>query len=156
MCVIEASPVIETRRLALRAPGFQDAPRLAALANDPDLARMTASVPHPYSLEAAEAFIAGVAGQDPRRASIFLIEHEDLGPVGVIGLALGDEPWPGIGGWIGRPYWGRGLATEAADALLAWAARRQGRRGVFRDGSGSMIESRVAKSVAELMQIACQ
>ena len=146
MCVIEASPVIESRRLALHAPAFQDAPRLAALANDPDIARMTTSLPHPYTIEAAEAFIARVAGQDPRRASTFLIEHEDLGPVGTIGLACGDEPWPEIGYWIGRPYWGRGLATEAVEALLAWAARRQGRRvvvaGHFADNpaSGRVLE----------------
>ena len=32
MCVIETSPVVETRRLVLRAPAPQDAPRIAALA----------------------------------------------------------------------------------------------------------------------------
>ena len=32
MCVIEPSPVVETRRLALRSPGAQDISRLATLA----------------------------------------------------------------------------------------------------------------------------
>jgi RimJ/RimL family protein N-acetyltransferase len=49
MCVIEPSPVVETRRLALRAPAAQDISRLAALANDREIARMTLRMPHPYS-----------------------------------------------------------------------------------------------------------
>ena len=53
MCVIEAIPVIESRRLTLRAPAPQDAPRLARLASDPDIARMTTRMPHPYSLTEA-------------------------------------------------------------------------------------------------------
>lgn len=146
MCVIESSPVIESRRLVLRAPAPQDAPRLAALANDPAIARMTARLPHPYSIGAAEAFVAQVAGQDPRRDNTFLIEHEDLGPVGVLGLFAGEDPWPELGYWIGRPFWGRGLATEACEAALIWSSRRWRRRAIvaghFADNpaSGRVLE----------------
>ena len=34
MCVIETSPVVETRRLILRAPGAQDVSRIAAMAKE--------------------------------------------------------------------------------------------------------------------------
>ena len=102
MCVIEISPVVETRRLVLREPRLQDAPRLAALANDFDVARMTLRMPFPYALADAEAFIASIQGQDPRRGATFLIEHEDLGPVGVIGLFEDADPAPEAGYWIGR------------------------------------------------------
>ena len=85
MCVIETSPVVETRRLILRAPGAQDVSRIAAMANDRDIARMTQRMPHPFQVEDAEDFVLHVAAQDPKRANTFVIEHEDLGPVGVIG-----------------------------------------------------------------------
>lgn len=141
MCVIEPTPVIETRRLALRSPAAQDVSRLAALANDPDIARMTLRMPHPYSAEDAESFILAVAGQDPSRAATFLIEHEDHGPVGVIGLFEDKDPAPEVGYWIGRPFWGRGYATEALEAALVWASKRWKRRalvaGHFSDNAAS-------------------
>ena len=107
MCIIEPSPVVETRRLTLRAPGFQDVSRLAAMANDPDIARMTLRMPHPYADRDAESFVLQVAAQDPKANATFVIEHEDHGPVGVIGLFEDRDPAPEVGYWIGRPFWGR-------------------------------------------------
>jgi RimJ/RimL family protein N-acetyltransferase len=44
----EASiPVLETKRLALRAPRLEDAKTVAALANDRRIAENTARIPHP-------------------------------------------------------------------------------------------------------------
>lgn len=146
MCVIETSPVIETRRLMLRAPGMQDCSRIAALANDADVARMTLRMPHPFGVGDAEDFVLAVASQDPARASTFVIEHEDHGVVGVLGVFQDEDPAPETGYWIGRPYWGRGLATEALEGALVWASRRWKRRalvaGHFTDNpaSGRVLE----------------
>ncbi len=146
MCIIESSPVIETRRLSLRAPGAQDTSRIAAMANDPGIARMTQRMPHPFTLHDAEAFVLQVASQDPRRASTFVIEHEDHGPVGVIGMFEDEDRVPETGYWIGRDYWGRGYATEALEGALAWASRHWKRRamvaGHFADNpaSGRVLE----------------
>jgi RimJ/RimL family protein N-acetyltransferase len=146
MCVIEPSPVVETRRLALRAPQAQDVTRLAALANDADIARMTLRMPHPFSTHDAEAFVLNVQGQNPAKARTFLIEHEDHGPVGVLGIFEDGDVGPEVGYWIGRPFWGRGYATEALEAGVAWASRNWRRRalvaGHFDDNpaSGRVLE----------------
>ncbi len=131
MCVIEIRPDIETRRLVLRAPQARDAARIAELANDWDVARMSTRMPHPYARADADSFIAAVHAQDPRRDNTFLIAHEGAGPVGMIGLFHDGRPYPEIGYWIGRPFWGRGFATEAAEGALAWAKRRWAKRAVF-------------------------
>ena len=146
MCIIETSPVIETRRLTLRAPAPQDVTRIAAMANDKDIARMTCRMPHPFGTGDAEEFVLAVAGQNPQRASTFLIEHEDLGPVGVIGMFEHGDLAPETGYWIGRDYWGRGFATEALEGALVWASRKWRRRalmaGHFADNpaSGRVLE----------------
>lgn len=131
MCAIETLPALETRRLALRAPQPQDAARLAYLGNDLHIARMTKRMPHPYRVQDAEAFVLQTASQDPRLSVTFVIDHEDLGPVGVIGLFQDQDLAPETGYWIGRPYWGRGFATEALQGAMAWASRRWKRRALF-------------------------
>ena len=131
MCVIERSPVLETRRLTLRSPQVEDAPRLAELANDYDIARMTLRMPHPYAPKDAEAFVAHVNANDPRRGATFLMEHEDEGPVGVLGFFYDADPLPEMGYWVGRPFWGRGFATESVEAALVWASKRWRKKGVF-------------------------
>ena len=45
MCVIEPSPVVETRRLVLRSPGAQDIPRLAAAYHGINIKLMKAGGP---------------------------------------------------------------------------------------------------------------
>jgi RimJ/RimL family protein N-acetyltransferase len=146
MCVIDSTPLIETRRLVLRTPHAGDAARLAALANDVDVARMTLRMPHPFSISDAEDFLLQVATQNPSSARTFLIDHEAHGPVGVLGLFEAGDVAPEVGYWIGRPFWGRGYATEALEAGVVWASRTWRRRalvaGHFDDNpaSGRVLE----------------
>jgi RimJ/RimL family protein N-acetyltransferase len=120
-------PSLNTARLALRPPRREDAPRMAELANDFDIARMTGRIPHPFAVEDAEAFIARVERRDAGREAVFAIEHQDDGLLGVLGLHP-SPAGPEIGYWLGRPFWGRGYATEAVGGALAWARADWGRR----------------------------
>lgn len=130
MCVIEISPVIETRRLTLRSPEDRDLPRIAQLAADYDIARMSLRMPHPYGIEQARDFLVRTASQDRRRDNTFVIDLEDEGAIGVMGFFHDADPYPEMGYWVGRPYWGRGLATEAAEGALKWASKSWKKRAV--------------------------
>ena len=127
MVELTAWPSLNTARLTLRAPRGADAPRMAELANDYDIARMTGRIPHPFCVEDAEAFIARLERRDTDREVVFAIENQDDGLLGVLGLHP-SPAGPEIGYWLGRPFWGRGYATEAASAALAWAGAEGGRR----------------------------
>jgi RimJ/RimL family protein N-acetyltransferase len=121
MCLIEQTPRIETRRLTRRAPAPGDESRLAELMADFDIARMTSRVPHPYSLDDASEFVARVQGNDPRTDQNFLIEHEDEGVIGGLGFFTPQDGPLEVGYWVGKPWWGRGFASEALNGALVWA-----------------------------------
>lgn len=123
-----ARPSLRTRRLSLRPPAMADAARLAALANDYDVTRMTGSMPYPYALADAEAFVRHAGEADPAQEALFVVDLPGEGPVGTIGLDPDGVLAVEVGYWLGRSYWGRGYATEAVGALLAWANGAWGRR----------------------------
>lgn len=134
-------PELKTPRLKLRAPSLDDAPRIATFCNDFDVARMTTRMPYPYGLEDAEGFLVAVADNDPSREIVFAVEDETDGLVGVLGFHPAEPFGPELGYWFGRPYWGRGYATEAAEAATLWAHADWGKRvvvaGHFADNPAS-------------------
>lgn len=111
-------PVLETKRLALRAPRLEDAKTVAALANDRRIAENTARIPHPYKMADAEGFI-GTANKAGGEA-VFLIALRDETIIGACGIMAQREA-PELGYWLGVPYWGKGYATEALHAVVDYA-----------------------------------
>jgi RimJ/RimL family protein N-acetyltransferase len=107
--------VIETERLKLRPLRMSDAPRVARLCGDPGVGRNLAMTPLPYLAAAAEGWIMIVAA---RQDCVLAAELPSEGLIGVIAAhARGNEAFE-IGYWYGRPYWGRGFASEALRGFL--------------------------------------
>jgi RimJ/RimL family protein N-acetyltransferase len=107
-----------TARLLLR-PGFpEDAPALAAAIADETIVRNLATAPWPFRMRDAEAFLA--RPRDPVLPSLLIFERTSGAPRLVGSCGLGRRPSGAVemGYWIARPYWGRGLATEACAALI--------------------------------------
>jgi len=141
MIDVAPSPVIVTERLRLRAPKLADVQRMALLADDPGVGRMTARMPFPYAIADAEAFVDRVRDGDPGREQVFAVERRGEGLIGMTGFHSGDFGRSELGYWFGRPYWGKGYATETVKAALAWARDAWGRRmivaGHFADNPAS-------------------
>jgi RimJ/RimL family protein N-acetyltransferase len=107
-----------TQRLLLR-PGFpEDAPALAMAIADQSIVRNLAVVPWPYSLRDAEAYLA--SPRDPVLPSLLIFERTDGAPqlVGSCGLGRRASGAVELGYWIARPFWGRGIATEACAGVI--------------------------------------
>lgn len=131
---MDAPTVIATSRLVLRPFRPGDAPAVARLAGDRDVASTTASIPHPYPASLAAEWIAS----HPARLSagtevIFAITLKkiriarkadtalDGRLIGAIGLIIDRSGRKAeMGYWIGKPHWGKGYATEAARAAIAF------------------------------------
>ncbi len=109
-------------KLTLRPFTLEDAPRVQELVSNWNVASMVARIPHPYPDGGAEEWISG---HNERRASgdswPFAIETKKAGLVGTIGLSKTDGSSMEIGYWIGEPYWGNGIASEAARVLVEFA-----------------------------------
>jgi len=119
---VAAQPTLATRRLVLRPFRGEDAAEVTRLAGDRAVADTTLNIPHPYEAGMAEAWIATHRLLFEQRAQATFAVTRDGVLVGACGL-LSDPDGRGaeLGYWLGRPWWGRGYATEAAGAVVAWA-----------------------------------
>lgn len=115
-----------TERLLLRPGWREDAPALYQAIADEGLIRNLGTVPWPYRLADAEAFLAAERG--PSDASMLIFRRTDAAPelIGTIGLGRKPSGLFELGYWIARPHWNRGYATEAGKAVIA--AARDGLR----------------------------
>jgi 8-oxo-dGTP diphosphatase len=122
---------LESERLLLRAPRTADAPAIAAQVNDWEVVRYTTSIPFPYDLAMAEAFVSGQAarwrswkpGRLPDDEIAFAVErHDDRQLVGCIGLEPAETgSGAEFGYWFGKDHWNRGYASEAVARLARFA-----------------------------------
>ena len=121
----------ETDRLIVRPFELDDAPDVARMAGDRDIALMIGGALSPYPVIAAEIWILGVrAGWHTRPAPNYAFATTDkagqlVGSVGVFKRKPDQADWE-IGYWVGKPYWGQGYATEAGRGLMAWARQTLG------------------------------
>lgn len=106
---------IETRRLVLRAPIRGDVPALVQFANNPKIADMLRRLPHPYTRADAIAFVEVFAQRPDERPYAITLNGSFIG---VTGFTFHPDGPPELGYWLGEPYWGQGLMTEAVKGLL--------------------------------------
>ncbi|MBA1274025.1 GNAT family N-acetyltransferase [Stutzerimonas azotifigens] len=116
-------PTLTTPRLSLRPFTVADANALQQLANDPLVTDTTATLPYPYGLHHAESWIAIhddlYASGRAMPLAVTTREGELLGTMGFAALSWMHQR-AALAYWIGSAHWGRGYATEAAGALVAY------------------------------------
>jgi 8-oxo-dGTP diphosphatase len=117
---------LTTERLTLRPPAPADAEAIHRLINDWPVVRMLSRLPYPYPRTLADEWIASTT---TRRAlgqafDLLITGVEDGAEmvIGCIGIRLDEKPRVGkLGYWVGRRFWGHGVATEAAKRVVSWA-----------------------------------
>jgi len=110
---------IETDRLVLRTPGWEDAGDIFRYASNPEVARFVSWPPH-QSIDDSYRFIA-LMEQRMKEGKLeeYAIFPKDLdymiGTIGIMGL---EKPRVEVGFVIDQPYWGRGYGSEALRAII--------------------------------------
>jgi RimJ/RimL family protein N-acetyltransferase len=112
-------------RCELRPFVPEDCPSLARFANDVSVWRsLRDAFPHPYTEEHAAAFLAHVGSGPPGCHLAIVVEGQ---AAGCIGLKLGTDVErisAELGYWLGAPFRGRGVMTEAIRAFTDDAFER--------------------------------
>jgi RimJ/RimL family protein N-acetyltransferase len=99
-----------------------DAQSLARHANNGKVAKwLRDRFPHPYTVSDARAFLAAVAALNPRTTFAIATDDEAIGGVGLEFGADIHRFTAELGYWLGEPFWGRGIMTDAVRHLTAWA-----------------------------------
>lgn len=135
-----------TARLVLRRPRTEDAAALAAAIDNPRVAMNLVSVPHPYRLADAEAWIQQ-GRQNADGAAHVALSRTD----GSLFGASFHRPSPRPDGheisfWVAERHWGQGFGTEIAHATIDHAF---GAAGVERLWCAVRVTNGPARRVAE-------
>lgn len=100
------------KRHVLRAFKAADIDAFMALAGDLDVARMTCDIPHPLERPAALRWLETSAGE-MRQAIV-----AEGRVIGGAGYFVRDSGVGELGFWLGQAWWGQGIATAAARAVV--------------------------------------
>jgi RimJ/RimL family protein N-acetyltransferase len=112
-------PEIETARLNLRAFTEADIPELLSLIGAREIAATTLRIAHPYTEQNAMDFLAKTRDED--KIWLAITQRADGRLCGGVGLMLDlEHERAELGYWVGVPYWGKGYATEAAQAMVQY------------------------------------
>ena len=138
---------IETPRLRLRPWRSADAPALFELARYPHIGMLCGWKPFERIDDAHEALSTVLAAPDSY--AVTLASTCEL--VGSIALRI-DTGSPeasvaDIGYWIGAPYWGKGYATEAGDAIIGRARELGVKTIVLKYFDGNSASRRVSEKL---------
>jgi ribosomal-protein-alanine N-acetyltransferase len=102
-----------------------DVPSLVKYANNPNVARQLRDrFPHPYTAADARHFIHSVAGAHTPTAFAIVVGTEAAGGIGISPGADVERFSAEVGYWLGEPFWGRGIVTEALRLVSAYAFDR--------------------------------
>jgi [ribosomal protein S5]-alanine N-acetyltransferase len=120
------TPRLKTQRLVLRRLRLGDAPAIQRGFDDWEVVRhLNPLVPWPYPADGARTHIRACLAAAARGEKFFWVLTMREGPDEAIGRI---DLWPEAEGekdmrgfWLARAYWGRGLMSEAAEAVTAFA-----------------------------------
>lgn len=116
--------ILEGERCRVRLWRPADVEAIVPLANNINVARnLRDRFPHPYTRADALAFIRQVTSADRHTTLAIEVDGQAAGGIGFVSGTDVERFSAEIGYWLGEPYWGRGIATEALTLVTAHAFR---------------------------------
>ncbi len=119
-------------RCTIRSWRRSDAVSLAEQANNRAIwLNLRDRFPHPYTQADARMFLREVMHRDPETAFAIDVDGQAVGGIGFVPQLDVERVSAEIGYWLGEAYWGRGITTEALQAVTRHAIDRHGLTRLF-------------------------
>lgn len=118
--------MLQGRLCVVRPWRASDIDSLVRHANNINIARQLRDrFPNPYTRASAIAFIQNVAGErEPANLAVD-VGGEAVGGIGFVAGTDVERFSAEIGYWLGEPYWGRGIVSEALALVTAFVFERR-------------------------------
>lgn len=150
--------VLET--CTVRSWEFGDVDTVPAYANNRKIwMNLRDAFPHPYTKQSARDWIRGVRQRSPETSFAIVVDGEAVGGIGYVLHPDVERVSAEIGYWLGEPFWGRGITSEALRAVTAYAMETHGLTRIFAvpfawnqpscrvlEKAGYVLEARLRKS----------
>lgn len=154
---------IRLETCTIRSWRKDDVASIVPLADNPAVARnLRDRFPHPYGRKDAKAWIRAARRSRPETAFALEVDGRAVGGIGLHPQGDVHRRAMEIGYWLGEPYWGRGIVTEAVRALTRYAFRTFGIARVYAyvyewnpasarvlEKAGYRLEGRLRKAVTK-------
>jgi [ribosomal protein S5]-alanine N-acetyltransferase len=112
---------LRTQRLLLRPFRAGDVDDALAYRDDPEFAKFLPHIPQPFTRQHAEEFVQTNMTEPWQTLPTFAVVLDDH-VIGTVNLEIDEASRSAMFGYaIARAHWGRGLASEAAAAVVGWA-----------------------------------
>jgi [ribosomal protein S5]-alanine N-acetyltransferase len=158
---------LELKNCTVRSYRSNDAESLAQNANNRAIWKnLRDGFPHPYSVENGKAFISRALEMTPETNFAICVDDHAVGGIGFVLHSDIERISAEIGYWLGEPYWGRGIVSEALSAVTQYAIKTHGLYRVFAvpfahnigsarvlEKAGFKLEGRMRKSALKDGQI---
>lgn len=113
--------VIERDGYALREWKMSDAASLAENINNKKIwDNIRDALPFPYTLDDAKAFISFTKKTPYPQNFAIVVEGKAVGCVGISPCTDVERISAEVGYWLGEPYWGRGITSDAVKAIAGY------------------------------------
>jgi ribosomal-protein-alanine N-acetyltransferase len=117
--------ILKTCELRSWRPGDLDS--MVAHANNRNVwINLRDRFPHPYTTRDGRAFLKHVLAHQPETAFAIAVNGDAVGGIGFQIMDDVERVSAEIGYWLGEPFWGRGIATEALVAVTRYAIATHG------------------------------
>jgi RimJ/RimL family protein N-acetyltransferase len=109
-----------------------DVDSLAAHANNRNIwINLRDRFPFPYKKRDGQRFIHFARHSDPETNFAITVDDDAVGGIGFVLHGDVDRVSAEIGYWLGEPFWGRGITTEALVAVTRYAMEMHGLTRVY-------------------------
>jgi len=79
--------------------------------------------PHPYTKQHAREFIRAIRQRSPETTFAIVVGDEAVGSIGFVLHPDVERVSAEIGYWLGEPFWGLGITTDALRAVTEYAIK---------------------------------